>query len=68
MKCVPFSINVYAYGKCSSSHVQNTLQPCPQLVKLRIMTISIKLEVLIKLGASEICVELRAKKLQDVCT
>ena len=36
----------------------------PELMKLRIMTISIKTKVLIKFGASElICVELRAKKL-----
>ena len=26
MKCVPFAVNVYV--KCSSSHAQNTLQPC----------------------------------------
>ena len=33
-------------------------------MKLRVMTISIKLKVLIEFGASEmICVELRAKKL-----
>ena len=34
---------MYAYVKCSSSHAQNTLQPCHQLVKLRVMTIIIKL-------------------------
>ena len=28
VKCVPFAVNVYAYLKCSSSHAQNTLQPC----------------------------------------
>ena len=63
MKYVPFAINVY-YVKCSSSNAQNTLQPCHQLVKLSIMTISIKIKVMIKFRASEmICVELRAKKL-----
>ena len=25
MKCVQFAVNVYVYVKCSSSHVQNTL-------------------------------------------
>ena len=50
--------------KRSYSHVQNSFQPHRQLIKLRIITISIKLKVLIKFGASEmICVELRAKKL-----
>ena len=28
MKCVLFVVNVYAYVKWSSSHAQNTLQPC----------------------------------------
>ena len=28
VKSVPFAVNVYAYVKCSSSHAQNTLQPC----------------------------------------
>ena len=64
MKYVPFAVNVYAYVKCSSSHAQNTLQPCRQLLKLKIMTVSIKIKVLIKYGASDIiCVESRAKKL-----
>ena len=36
----------------------------PELLKFRIMTISIKTKVLIKFGASEfICVELRSKKI-----
>ncbi len=56
--------NPVTYMKCSSSNAQNTLQPRHQLMKLRIMTISINLEVLIKFGASEmICVELTAKML-----
>ena len=61
MNCVPFAVNVYAYVKCSSSHAQNTLQSCRQLMKLKIMTISNMLKVLIKFGASDmICVDLRA--------
>ena len=56
----------YAYVKCSSSHAQNTLQPRRQLMKLRIMTISIKIKVLMEFGASEmICIELRAKRLRN---
>ena len=36
----------------------------PELMKLEIMTVSIKAKVLIKFGTSEMmCVELRAKKL-----
>ena len=63
MKCVPFAVNVYAYVKFSSSHAHFNHAHC-QLMKLRIMTISIMLKVLIKFRASEIvCVELRAKKL-----
>ena len=47
MKCVPFAVNVYAYVKRSSSHAQSTLQPCHQLMKLRIMTVGIELKVLL---------------------
>ena len=43
---------------------EHTSTMSPELMKLRIMTISIKTKVLIKLGASELtCVELRAKNL-----
>ena len=43
---------------------EHTLTMSPELMKLRIMTISIKTMVLIKFGTSEMmCVELRAKKL-----
>ena len=56
---------LHAYVKCSCSHAQNTLQPCCQLVKLRIMTIIIKL-VLIKFGTSDICIDLRAT--YEMCT
>ena len=64
MKCVPFAINVYAYVKCSSSHTctEHTSTMSPELMKLRIITISIKTKVLVKFGTSEMmCVELRAK-------
>ena len=68
MKCVPFAVNVYAYVKCSSSHAQSTLQPCHQLMKLRIMTINIKTKVLVKFGTSEMMyVELRTKS-YEMCT
>ena len=47
---------------------EHTSTMSPELVKLRIMTICIKLKVLLKVGASEmICVELRAKKYK-MCT
>ena len=61
LKCVHFAD---VHVKCSSSHAQNTLQPRRQLMKHRIITISIKEKVLIEFGASEMmCVELRAKQL-----
>ena len=67
MKYVPFAVTVCInnYVKYAlPSHAQNTLQPCRQLLKLKIMTVSIKIKVLIKYGASDIiCVELRAKEL-----
>ena len=31
MKCVPFTVNVYAYVKCPYLHTQNTLQPCTRI-------------------------------------
>ena len=53
----------------SSSHVENTPQPCRQFTKLRTMIISIKTKVVVKFEASEMmCVELRAKKLCNVYT
>ena len=49
---------------CLTYIKKNTFQPCCQLMKLRIMTISIKTKVLNKFGTSEMMyVELRAKKL-----
>ena len=53
---------MHIYVKCSSSHAQNTHQPCRQLMKLRIMTISIKLKVLI----NQICVEKSQKAMKCV--
>ena len=44
--------------------IKKKVQSCHQLMKFRIMTVSIRLKVLVKFGASEmICVESRAKKL-----
>ena len=61
-----FGVHAY-YVKSSSSHVQNTPQPCRQSTKLRIMIGSIKTKVLVKFEASEtMCVGLRAKKLRNV--
>ena len=43
---------------------EHTSTMSPELMKLRIVTICIKIMVLIKFGTSEMmCVELRAKKL-----
>ena len=43
---------------------EHTSTMSPELMKLRIMIISIKTKVLVKFGTSEMmCVELRAKKL-----
>ena len=50
--------------KVSSSHVQNTSQPCRLSMKLKIMTVSIKTKMVNKFDSSEVMyVELRAKKL-----
>ena len=52
------------YVNPSSSHVENTPQPCRQSTKLRTMIIIIKTKIVVKFEASEMmCVELRAKKL-----
>ena len=60
MKCVHFVVHV----KSSSSHVQNTPQPCRQSTKLKNMTISIKAKIVFKFEASQMMyAELRAKKL-----
>ena len=52
MICVELRAKSYfadVHVKHSYSHVQNTLQPCRQLMKFRIMTVSVKLKVLITL-------------------
>ena len=63
MKCVPFAskcicICEMLFLTCT----EHTSTMSPELMKLRIMTISIKTMVLIKFGTSEMmCVELRTK-------
>ena len=65
MKCVSFAINVciiceMLFLTCTEHN--STMSP--ELMKLRIMTISIKTMVLIKFETSGMmCVELKAKKL-----
>ena len=52
----------------SSSHVENTPQPCRQSTKLRAMIINIKTKIVVKLEASGMmCVELRAQS-YEMCT
>ena len=64
MKYVPLAVNVCICEMLFLTCTEHTSTMSPELMKLRIMTISIKLNVLIKFGASEmIYVELRAKKL-----
>ena len=64
MKYVPFALNVCILCEMLTfTYTEYTLTMSPELMKLRIMTISIKTKMLTKFGASEICVELRAKKL-----
>ena len=52
MKCVPFASKcICIYVKCSFlTCTEHTSTMSPELVKLRIMTISIKTKVLIKFG------------------
>ena len=64
MKIVPFGVNICICEMLILTCIEHTSTMSPELMKLRIMTISIKTKVLIKFGASEmICVELRAKNL-----
>ena len=64
MKCVLFAINVYICEILFLTCTEHTSTMSLELMKLRILTISIKIKALIKFGTSEmICVELRAKKL-----
>ena len=67
MKCVPFAINVCICEMLFLACTEHTSTMSPELMKLRIMTISIKTKVLIKFGTSEMMfVELRAKKLWNM--
>ncbi len=60
MKCVLFAVNVCLCEMLFLTYTEHTSTTSP----VNEMTISIKINVLIKFGASEmICVELRAKKL-----
>ena len=62
LKCVPLKFASHALLISLSSHVQNTLQLCHQLTRVRIMTIGIKTKVMIKIGAPKMMrVELRTK-------
>ena len=64
MKCVPFTVNVCICELLFLACTEHTSTMSPELMKLRIMTISIKTMVLIKFGTFKMmCVELRAKKL-----
>ena len=49
MKCVHIDV----YVNLSSSHVENTPQPCRQSTKLRTMISSIKPKIVVKFKASE---------------
>ena len=63
MKYVPFAIKVCICEMLFLTCTEHTSTMSP-VNKIRLMTVSIKLKVLIKIRASEmICVELRAKKL-----
>ena len=67
MKCVPFAINVRICEMLFLACTEHTSTMSPELMKLRIMAISIKTKVLIKFGTSEMMfIELRAKKLWNV--
>ena len=64
VKCVPFDVNICICEMLILTCIEHTSTMSPEIMKLRIMTVSIKTKVLIKFGASEMmCVELRAKKL-----
>ena len=64
---VSFAVNGCIYEMLFISNIEHTSIMSPELMKLRIMIVSIKTKVLIKFGTSEImCVDLRAKKLQNM--
>ena len=60
MKCVPFAINASLCEMLFLTCTEHTSTTSP--VNERTI-ISIKTNILIKFGVSEICIELRAKKL-----
>ena len=54
MKCVPFAVNVLCICEMLIlTCIEHTSTMSPELMKLRIMTISVKTKVLIKFGTSE---------------
>ena len=71
MKCVPFAVNVCICEMLFLAYTEHTSTMSPELMKLRVMTISTKTKVPIIFGTSAMCVELRAKKCalsSNVCT
>jgi hypothetical protein len=63
---VPINI-IIEYSQNAHPCTHRTSQPHRQSTKLRIMTISIRIKVLVQFGAFKImCVELRAKQLWNV--
>ena len=64
---VSFAVNGCIYEMLFITNIEHTSIMSPELMKLRIMIVSIKTKVLIKFGTSEImCVDLRAKKLRNM--
>ena len=69
MKCVSFAVNVCICEMLFLTCTEHTSIMSPELMKLRIMIISIKTKIVVKFGTSEMrCVELRAKNLYEICT
>ncbi len=67
MKCVSFDVNICICEMLILTCIEHTSTMSPELMKLRIMTISIKTKVLIKFGTSDnMCIELRAMKLRNM--
>ena len=69
MDCVQFAVNacICICEMLFLTCTEHTSIMSPELMKLRIIIISIKTKVLVKFGTSEMmCVELRAKKLRNV--
>ena len=53
MKCVPFDVNIFIREMFILTCTEHTSTTSPELMKLKIMTISIKTKVLIKFGTLE---------------